>query len=58
MAADKEHVLSQKRASASWGVEVPVGYSEVINSKAFAGNFEGFLVAGPWTAAPVPMHSP
>jgi len=44
MAADKEHVLSQKRASASWGVEVPVGYSEVINSKAFAGNFEGFLV--------------
>ena len=27
VAADKEHVLSQKRASASWGVEVPVGYS-------------------------------
>ena len=43
MAADKEHVLSQKRASASWGVEVPVGYSEVISSKSFAGDFEGFL---------------
>jgi len=28
IAADKEHVLSQKRASASWGVEVPLGYSE------------------------------
>ena len=43
MSADKEHVLSQKRASASWGVEVPVGYSEVISSKSFAGDFEGFL---------------
>jgi len=43
IAQDKEHVLSQKRASASWGVEVPVGYSEVVSSKAFAGDFEGFM---------------
>lgn len=43
MAADKEHVLSQKRASASWGVEIPVGFSEVISSKSYAGDFEGFL---------------
>lgn len=43
IAADKEHVLSQKRASASWGVEVPVGYSEVISSKAYVGDFQAFL---------------
>lgn len=38
----KEHVLSEQRGSASWGVEIPVGYSEVISSKAFVGDFEGF----------------
>ena len=38
----KEHVLSEQRGSASWGVEIPVGYSEVVSSKSFAGDFEGF----------------
>ena len=38
----KEHVLSEQRGSASWGVEIPVGYSDVISSKAFVGDFEGF----------------
>ena len=42
IAADKEHVLSQKRFSASWGVEISVGYSEVISAKAYAGDFEAF----------------
>ena len=46
MAADKEHVLSQKRASASWGVEIPVGYSEVISSKSYAGDFEARRARG------------
>ena len=46
MAADKEHVLSQKRASASWGVEIPVGYSEVISSKSYAGDFEARRAGG------------
>jgi 1-acyl-sn-glycerol-3-phosphate acyltransferase len=43
IAADKEHVLSQKRGSASFGVEIPVGYSEVISAKKFRGDFEGFF---------------
>ena len=43
IAADKEHVLSQKRGSASFGVEIPVGYSEVISAKKYRGDFEGFF---------------
>ena len=43
IAADKEHVLSQKRGSASYGVEIPVGYSEVISAKKYRGDFEGFF---------------
>jgi hypothetical protein len=44
IAADKEHVLSQKRYSASFGVEIPVGYSEVVSSKKYSDDFEGFFL--------------
>ena len=43
IAADKEHVLSQKRGSASYGVTVPVGYSPVIEAKKYVNDFEGFF---------------
>lgn len=42
IAADKEQVLSEQIGKASYGVEIPVGYSDVIHSSEYENDFEGF----------------